>query len=165
MRTHRNASWASAHRASTVKSAVSRKLSPASVIGWSSTMTIRGREPALRAAAPLATKARSRERLSMPKVGSSLVDSPVTVNRERVFIMTRFRKRQQMSVIEGDDGPDHDNDGRRAGDSPEPKPGLDVVQVIHDQSETRQRNLLQQRSTRPATESDDRAQVNYVQQS
>jgi hypothetical protein len=25
--------------------------------------------------------------------------------------MTRFRKRRQMSVIEGDDGPDHGNDG------------------------------------------------------
>jgi hypothetical protein len=47
----------------------------------------------------------------MPKVGSSLVDIPVTVNRETVFIMTRFRKRRQMSVIEGDDGPDHGNDG------------------------------------------------------
>src|SRR4030095_14661177 len=123
MRTHRNASCASMHRASTVKSAASRKLSPASVIGWSSTMTIRG--------------VRSRARRSMPKLGSSLVDIPVTVNRETVFIMTRFRKRQ-MSIIEGEDGPDHDNDGRRAGDSPEPKPGLGVVQVSHDQSEARQ---------------------------
>src|SRR4030095_12577420 len=104
------------------------------VIGWSSTMTIRG--------------VRSRK---LSKVGSSLVDISVTVNRERVFIMTRFRKRRQMSVIEGDDGPDHDNDGRRAGDSPEPKPGLDVVQVIHDQSGARQRNLLQQRSARQRT--------------
>jgi hypothetical protein len=97
----------------------------------------------------------------MPKVGSSLVDIPVTVNREKVFIMTRFRKRRQMSVIEGDDGPDHDNDGRRAGDSPEPKPGLDVVQVIHDQSGARQRNLLQQRSARQRTKAIDGAQVNY----
>jgi hypothetical protein len=33
----------------------------------------------------------------------------VTVNRETVFIMTRFRKRQ-MSIIEGEDGPDHRSD-------------------------------------------------------
>jgi hypothetical protein len=71
-------------------------------------MTIRGREAALRAAAPLATKARSRERLRMPKVGPSLVDIPVTVNREGVCIMTGFPESR------GDDGPDHDNDGRRA---------------------------------------------------
>src|SRR5437867_5607344 len=99
MRTHRNAPWASAHRASTVKSAASRKLSPASVIGWSSTMTIRGREAALRAAAPLATKARSRERRSMPKAGY----------REGVCIMTTF------PASRGDDDPDHDNDGSSRG--------------------------------------------------
>src|SRR5262245_36356704 len=97
MRTLDNASWASAHRDSTVKSAPSRKLSPASVIGWSCTMTIRG--------------VGSRARRGMAKVGSSLVDIPVTVNRETVFMMTRFRKPRQMSVVEGDDGPDHDNDG------------------------------------------------------
>src|SRR4030095_11091165 len=98
MRTHRTASWASAHRASTVQSAASRKLSPASVIGGSSTMKIRGREPPLRPAAPSATKARSPERRSMRKVGSSLVDIPMTVTREGVCIMTRFP--------ESDDGPD-----------------------------------------------------------
>src|SRR5262245_52775868 len=97
MRTLDNASGASAHRASTVKSAPSRKLSPASVIGWLCTMTIRG--------------VRSRARRGMPTVGSSLVDIPVTVNRETVFMMTKFRKRRQTSVVEGDDGPDHDNDG------------------------------------------------------
>src|SRR5262249_26868841 len=50
---------------------------PANAIGWSSTMTIRGRAAARRAAAPLATTARSRERCNMPKVGSSLVSMPV----------------------------------------------------------------------------------------
>jgi hypothetical protein len=35
----------------------------------------------------------------MPKVGSSLVDIPVTVNREKVFIMTRFRKRRQIRRV------------------------------------------------------------------
>src|SRR5262245_18925427 len=99
MRTHRNASWASAHRARTVQSAASRKLSPASVIGWSSTTTIRGREAALRTTAPLATVARSRERLRMTKVESSLVDIPVTVNRESIYIPVDFRKGQLMSVI------------------------------------------------------------------
>src|SRR5262245_53016905 len=62
-------------------------------------MTIRGREAALRRAAPLATKTRSRERRSIPKVGSSLVDIPVTVNREKVFIAVDFRKGQLMSVV------------------------------------------------------------------
>jgi len=37
----------------------------------------------------------------MPKVGSSLVDIPVSVNREGVCIMTRFPESS------GDDGPDH----------------------------------------------------------
>jgi hypothetical protein len=35
----------------------------------------------------------------MPKVGSSLVDIPVTVNREKVFIAVDFRKGQLMSVV------------------------------------------------------------------